>query len=156
MQCRFRSGVLCSRHTGLSHSASKGCWARSSEFQLRVGRKLCTDVFHKRCLVEQYVVVGDKKDAEAAAELWRFGPKAFKTLYNVRDPGEIQKEADAQIPLEQVYEGWAIRTDPNVHLKKIHELFDSGVTVVNVRCGQPDQERGIQFYGKEVLPKLRR
>ena len=27
-------------------------------------------------LVEQYVVVGDKGDAEKAAELWRFGPKA--------------------------------------------------------------------------------
>lgn len=107
-------------------------------------------------LVEQYAVVGDKNDAEAAAELWRFGPKAFKTLYNVRDPGKIQKDADAQIPLDQVYEGWAIGTDPNVHLKKIHELFDSGVTIVNVHCGQPDQERVIHFYGKEVLPKLRR
>lgn len=107
-------------------------------------------------LVEQYVVLGDKKDAEAAAELWRFGPKAFKTYYNVRDPEEIQKEANAQIPLEQVYEGWAIGTDPNVHLKKIRELFDSGVTIVNVHSGQPDQERVIQFYGKEVLPKLQR
>lgn len=101
-------------------------------------------------------MLGDKKDAEAAAELWRFGPKAFKTYYNVRDPEEIQKEANAQIPLEQVYEGWAIGTDPNVHLKKIRELFDSGVTIVNVHSGQPDQERVIQFYGKEVLPKLQR
>ena len=33
-------------------------------------------------LVEQYVVVGDKSDAEKAAELWRFGPKAFKGYYN--------------------------------------------------------------------------
>ncbi|HKT90198.1 MAG TPA: hypothetical protein VJQ59_17260 [Candidatus Sulfotelmatobacter sp.] len=41
-------------------------------------------------------------------------------------------------------------------MKKIRELFDSGVTIVNVHSGQPDQERVIQFYGKEVLPKLQR
>ncbi|MFL5335821.1 MAG: LLM class flavin-dependent oxidoreductase, partial [Geminicoccaceae bacterium] len=34
-------------------------------------------------LVEQYVVVGDQQAANQAAELWRFGPKAFKSLYNV-------------------------------------------------------------------------
>src|SRR6201999_2121781 len=34
-------------------------------------------------LVEQYVVVGGEADARKAAELWRFGPKAFKSLYNV-------------------------------------------------------------------------
>jgi alkanesulfonate monooxygenase SsuD/methylene tetrahydromethanopterin reductase-like flavin-dependent oxidoreductase (luciferase family) len=54
-------------------------------------------------LVEQYVVVGDRKDAEAAAELWRFGPKAFETYYNVRDPQEIQQRAEKDIPLEKVY-----------------------------------------------------
>ncbi len=40
-------------------------------------------------LIEQYVVVGSKQEAENAAELWRFGPKAFKKYYNVRDPEEI-------------------------------------------------------------------
>jgi len=44
-------------------------------------------------LVEQYVVVGDKRDAERAAELWCFGPKAFKSYYNIRDPKEIQQRA---------------------------------------------------------------
>ncbi len=106
-------------------------------------------------LVEQYVVVGSQDDAKAAAELWRFGPKAFKEYYNVRDPKEIQRKADAEIPLQQVYSDWTIGTDPNVHLKKINELFESGVTIANIHSGQADQERVIQFYGKEVLPKLR-
>jgi F420-dependent hydroxymycolic acid dehydrogenase len=107
-------------------------------------------------LVEQYVIVGSKQDAEKAAELWRFGPKAFKKYYNVRDPQEIHKEADAEVPLEQVYADWPTSTDPNVHIKAVNELFESGATIANIHTGQDDQEKVIQFYGKEVIPKLRR
>src|SRR5581483_9041616 len=59
-------------------------------------------------LVEQYVVVGDRKEAEAAAELWRFGPKAFKSYYNIRDPQTIQQRADSEVPLEEVYGDWPV------------------------------------------------
>ncbi len=106
-------------------------------------------------LVEQYVIVGTQKDAEAAAELWRFGPKAFKTYYNIRDPKEIQQQANSQIPLQQVYADWPISNDPKVHIKAISDLYDSGVTIANIHSGQPDQERVIDFYGKEVIPRLK-
>jgi len=107
-------------------------------------------------LVEQYVVVGDKKDAERAAELWRFGPKAFKSYYNIRDPKEIQRRADTEVPLEKVYGDWPVSTDPAVHARTITELFESGATIVNIHCGQEDQKRVIEFYGKEVLPRIKR
>jgi TAT-translocated FGD2 family F420-dependent dehydrogenase len=106
-------------------------------------------------LIEQYVIVGSKQDAEKPAELWRFGPKAFKKYYNVRDPQEIHKEADAEVPLEQVYADWPVSTDPNVHIKAVNELFESGATIANIHTGQEDQEKVIQFYGREVIPKLR-
>ncbi len=103
-------------------------------------------------LVEQYVVVGGEADARQAAELWRFGPKAFKTYYNVPDPVRIQQLADQQVPVQDVVKGWAVGTDPNVHINKLHELFDSGVSIVNVHSGQPDQRRVIEFYAAHVLP----
>jgi alkanesulfonate monooxygenase SsuD/methylene tetrahydromethanopterin reductase-like flavin-dependent oxidoreductase (luciferase family) len=106
-------------------------------------------------LVEQYVVFGEKKDAEAAAELWRFGPKAFKSYYNVRDPEEIQRRADAEIPLEKVYGDWPVGTDPETHIKAITDLFSSGATIVNIHSGQADQKRVVDFYGKEVLPRIK-
>jgi TAT-translocated FGD2 family F420-dependent dehydrogenase len=106
-------------------------------------------------LVEQYVVVGDKGDAERAAELWRFGPKAFKTYYNIRDPKEIQRRADSEVPLDKVYGDWPVSTDPTVHARTITELFHSGATIVNIHSGQEDQNRVIEFYGKEVLPRLK-
>lgn len=106
-------------------------------------------------LVEQYVVVGDKSEAEKAAQLWRFGPKAFKEYYNVRDPLEIERRAMSEVPLDQVYDGWPIGTDPKVHIKTINDLFDSGATIVNIHSGQSEQRRVIEFYAKEVLPALK-
>jgi F420-dependent hydroxymycolic acid dehydrogenase len=105
-------------------------------------------------LVEQYVVVGGEAETRQAAELWRFGPKAFKAYYNITDPVEIQRRADGQIPLNEVTQGWPISTDPKAHIAKIHELFDSGVSIVNIHAGQRDQRRVIDFYGSHVLPKL--
>jgi TAT-translocated FGD2 family F420-dependent dehydrogenase len=106
-------------------------------------------------MIEHYVVVGDQQAAKQAAELWRFGPKAFKGLYNVPSPVEIQQKAEAASPIDEVTQGWAIGTDPAVHIKKAHELFDSGVSIVNVHSGQPDQARVIDFYGTHVLPAFK-
>jgi TAT-translocated FGD2 family F420-dependent dehydrogenase len=107
-------------------------------------------------LVEQFAVVGDTKTTQDAAELWRFIPKAFKGYHNIPDPAAIQKRAEAEQPFEKVTEGWAIGTDPAVHIKAIKDLFASGVTIVNVHAGQPDQKVALDFYSKQVLPQLTR
>jgi F420-dependent hydroxymycolic acid dehydrogenase len=41
-------------------------------------------------------------------------------------------------------------------VQTIRKLFDSGVTIVNIHSGQPDQHKVIEFYGKEVLPRVRK
>jgi TAT-translocated FGD2 family F420-dependent dehydrogenase len=105
--------------------------------------------------VEAYVVVGGSQDAEQAARLWHFGPKAWNPYYNIQDPQIIEQRANAEIPLEKVTEGWPIGTDPGIHIQAITELWDSGATEVHIHAGQPDQKRVIEFYGKEVLPQLR-
>ncbi len=106
-------------------------------------------------LVEQFVVVGDENDARQSAELWRFIPKAFKGYYDIRDPAKIQQTAEAQLPFEKVIDGWTIGTDPAKHIAKARELFDSGVSIVNIHSGQSDQKRVIDFYGDHVLPAFR-
>jgi hypothetical protein len=94
--------------------------------------------------------------ARAAAQLWRFGPKAWKPYFDIRDPVEIERRANAEIPLAQVYADWVIGTDPEVHAKALRDLFESGATEVNVHSGQADQRRVIDFYGSQVLPRLAR
>jgi TAT-translocated FGD2 family F420-dependent dehydrogenase len=105
-------------------------------------------------LIEQYVVVGDQGEAEEAAKLWNFTPKSFHGYHDIPSPAEIERRAQAEIPLEQVYEDWTVSTDPAQHLKTVRELFESGASIVNVHTGQADQRRVIDFYGKEVLPRL--
>ena len=106
-------------------------------------------------LVEQFVVVGDQQDAQQAAEFWRFLPKAFKKFYNIPDPAEIERRAEGELPLGQVYNEWPIGTDPANHIDAITKLFDSGATIVNIHSGQPDQQKVIEFYGRSILPKFR-
>jgi len=109
---------------------------------------------HRSVLVEIFVVVGDQKDAKASAELWRFLPKAFKTYFNIRDPQAIQDRANAEIQIERLISNWPVSTDPEVHSRKVLELFESRATIVNVHSGQADQRRVIEFYGKQVLPRV--
>ncbi len=105
-------------------------------------------------LIEQFVVVGDQDEARQAAEFWRFLPKGFKKYYNVADPAEIQRQADSEVPLEQIVGEWPVGTDPAIHVAAINKLFESGATIVNIHSGQPDQKKVIEFYASSVLPKL--
>jgi hypothetical protein len=55
--------------------------------------------------------------------------------------------------MQTVQKSWAVGTDPTVHIRKMHELFDSGVSIVNVHSGQAHV---IDFYGEHVLPTFHR
>ena len=105
-------------------------------------------------LVEQFVVVGDDQDARRPAELWRFLPKAFKSYFEVTDPADIQRRADAELPIDKVTAEWTVSPDPEEHIAAIERLFDSGATIVNIHSGQVDQQKVIEFYGNWVLPEL--
>jgi alkanesulfonate monooxygenase SsuD/methylene tetrahydromethanopterin reductase-like flavin-dependent oxidoreductase (luciferase family) len=113
------------------------------------------DPEHMPVLIEQYVVVGDKKDAEAAAQRWRFGPQAFQEYYHIPDPHTIPQRAAADMPLEQVDRAWPVSTNAAVHVQALMARFNSGATHVNIPSGQADQRRVIDFYGQAVLPRLR-
>jgi F420-dependent hydroxymycolic acid dehydrogenase len=106
-------------------------------------------------LVEAFVVVGDESEARASAKLWNFIPKAFKGYQNIPDPAEIERRAQAELPLPKVFGDWTVSSDPDAHVQTIKKLFESGVTVVNIHSGQVDQQNVIEFYGREVLPKVR-
>jgi len=69
---------------------------------------------------------------------WRFTVKAWKNLYNLESPVEIQQKAAAGTPLGEVMKSWPVGSDPAVHIRKMHELYD-------VHSGQPDQARVIEL-----------
>lgn len=106
-------------------------------------------------LVEHLVVVGGKAEAEEAARCWRFMPNAWTEYVAVPDPREIERRAERDLPLDQVYGDWVVSEDPEEHIEGVRKLPEAGATQVYVHSGQYDQRRFIEFYGREVLPKLR-
>ena len=106
-------------------------------------------------MVEHYLVVGGRAEAEEAARKWRFITTAWE-LFNEPDPREIQRKVEASTPLEDVYAHWTVSEDPQVHARAIEEYFEAGVTDVFVHPAQDDQARVIDFFGKRVLPLVSR
>lgn len=141
---RYGDGLITDPKTWKEHKA-----------QFEAGAKAAgKDPRQMPVLIEQFVVVGNQRDAEQAAELWRFIPKAFKRYYNFRDPQVIEQRAEAEMPLQSVYKDWPLGTDPDVHVEAVMKLFKSGATIVNIHSGQPDQRRVVEFYGTHVLPRV--
>ena len=145
----------CGRHADGLITDPKTWKEHKAEFQ-KGASEVGKDPARMPVFIEQYVVVGGDKEKAEAARMWRFGPKAWNPYFNIRDPKTIEDRAETEVPLEAVTEGWPVATDPEVHVKVLSELFDSGATGVHIHSGQHDQKRVIDFYGKEVLPRLRK
>jgi hypothetical protein len=82
-----------------------------------------------------------------------------------RKPVGLRKKIMGLMPLHEQFPepqlgdlggDWPVSTDSSAHQKVIRELFDSGATIVNIHPGQADQARVMNFYGRKVLPILKR
>lgn len=52
-----------------------------------------------------------------------------RTQYlNDPDPRSIQRRAEQDVPLEQVYSKWVVSENPQAHLQALEKLIDDGVT----------------------------
>lgn len=60
--------------------------------------------------------------------------------------------ASAETPLTGP---WVISSDPEQHAAAIRALLEAGVHEVYINAAQPDQRRALEFYGREVLPRVR-
>lgn len=47
-----------------------------------------------------------------------------------------------------------VSTDPEVHIKKLNEMFEAGANTIFVHSPQKDQVAFIEWYGRNVLPKF--
>ncbi len=105
-------------------------------------------------MVEHYMVVGGKTEAEEAANYWRFIASPWNLLEEP-DPREIQRKAEEAATLEKVYNMWTVSEDPQVHADALEQYFQAGITHVFLHSGQNDQARMIDFVGTQVLPLVR-
>ncbi|ARG75567.1 F420-dependent hydroxymycolic acid dehydrogenase [Mycobacterium kansasii] len=98
---------------------------------------------------ELFAVVGDHTAATRAAGLWRFTAGAV----DQPNPVEIQRAAESN-PIEKVLANWAVGTDPSTHIGAVQAVIDAGA-IPFLHFPQDDPTVAIQFYGTNVLPKLR-
>ncbi len=107
-------------------------------------------------LVEHWAIVGGDAEARAAAEKWRFTPRAWEHgFYDNISPHDIQTRSEAEIDLESVYSEWAVSTNPQYHIDAFRQLADKGATHIVVHVAMPNQSEVIDFFGKEVLPAMK-
>jgi TAT-translocated FGD2 family F420-dependent dehydrogenase len=103
---------------------------------------------------ESFVFVGEQSEAEHAARMWRFTPKAWTDFVDNPDPRAIMRQAHDEIPLDEVMSDWVMGSNPEPHIEHIRQQIEAGVTHIYIHSGQEDQERVIDFYGREVLPHV--
>ena len=130
-------------------------WKQHKSLWQNAARQAGKDPASMPVMIEHFVVLGGKEEADQAAEYWRFLPKAWKPYFNIESPVTINQRADAEVSLDKLLDTWTVGPDAQTHIDGIKALFESGVTIINVHSGQPDQRKIIDFYAEKVLPHVR-
>jgi coenzyme F420-dependent glucose-6-phosphate dehydrogenase len=73
---------------------------------------------------------------------------------SVEDPIEMERLAD-QLPAERAATRWIVSTDPDEHVEKIRAYIDMGFRHLVFHAPGTDQERFLNLYADQVLPRLR-
>src|SRR5947209_8334033 len=97
---------------------------------------------------------GRRSEARKCAPLWQFSPVSTARYTDNPDPRDIQRRAEQEVPIEDVFKSWTIGEDPKIHIDRLSKLVQSGITALMVHSAQADQRAVIDFYGKRVLPGL--
>lgn len=113
------------------------------------------DASKMEIVLESFAVVGSEDEAREGAKKWRFLNNAWEPGYLTNpDPRSIQRKAEAEIPLEEVYKDWPVSLNPEVHLHSLRKMLEMGATTVFVHSPQANQLGFIDWYGKHVLPSM--
>ncbi|MGH2461070.1 MAG: TIGR03557 family F420-dependent LLM class oxidoreductase [Chloroflexota bacterium] len=105
--------------------------------------------------VELYVMCTDNPtEALADARLWASTLLDDREKYGVYDPRDLQKFA-GRLSDAAVERGFLISANPADHVAFAERFIQLGASQLFFHAPGPRQGEFIQFYGKEVLPRLR-
>lgn len=105
----------------------------------------------------QYTVCWATDEKEARKTAYEWWPNAAikgELSQELPMPAHFEQAAE-MVDEDDVAEVILCGPDPEAHIKKIREYEDAGFTHVYVHQVGPDQEGMINFYRREVLPKVR-
>ncbi len=73
----------------------------------------------------------------------------------VEDPREMERLADA-LPVERAASRWIVSSDPDEQVEGVRPYVEMGFRHLVFHAPGPDQERFLELYARDVLPRLRR
>ena len=96
----------------------------------------------------------DRQRALEDTRFWAALALSSEEKMSVKDPVEMERLADA-LPLERAAGRWIVSTDPDEQVEKIRPYVELGFRHLVFHAPGTDQERFLQLYSEQVLPKLR-
>ncbi len=100
------------------------------------------------------IVAPDRTRALSQARLWAGNLVPDRDKYGIWDARYLQK-IGALFSDDQIASHWFISADPDQHVANAERLLQAGFTHLFFQSPGENQREFIQFYGQQVLPKLR-
>ncbi len=96
----------------------------------------------------------DKTRAMEDTRHWAALALSPEEKMSVEDPIEMEKLADS-LPLERAASRWIVSNDPDEHVERMADIVDLGFTHLVFHAPGPDQQRFLDLYAEQILPRLR-
>jgi G6PDH family F420-dependent oxidoreductase len=109
----------------------------------------------KPCYCEVQVCFDEqeKRAVDIAHEVWPIAGLAGPLMQELRIPSHFEKAAQL-VAKEKIAEVVPCGPDPEKHLRAIRAYIDAGYDHICVHQIGPNQEAFMDFYAREILPKL--
>ena len=95
----------------------------------------------------------DKARAMDDTKIWAALALPGEKKTGVEDPREMERLAIEAEPY--AHKRWHVSDDPEEHLEQIRPYVELGFQHLVFHFPGDDQERSIELYAKEILPRLR-
>jgi G6PDH family F420-dependent oxidoreductase len=95
----------------------------------------------------------EKKAIATAHEIWPIAVLPGGLTQELPLPSHFEK-ASALVTKEKIAEEVPCGPDPEKHLRNIRKFMDAGYDHICVHQVGPDQEKFMDFYAREILPKI--
>jgi len=97
----------------------------------------------------------DPRQALENTRHWAALALPAESKVGVEDPREMERLA-AELPIEKAASRWIVSSDPDEHIQRIEEYVELGFNHLVFHAPGPDQQRFMDLYAKDVLPRLRK
>ena len=106
-------------------------------------------------MIEMKVSYDDNKQrAIADCQIWSALALPAETKMGVEDPREMERLA-AALPAEQAATRWLVSDNPDEHVEQLAPYIDLGFTHLVFHSPTEEQDRFINAYARDILPRLR-